>query len=196
MKVQSTASKTNAEEAKLQALIAKKSLKNSIESFRIDERAWVELEPIKPILFAKADEFISASFNYDIYPKNVGKTVARNIEMRAAHMCSGIEAGDNADYIRRAQDMLLHVNVGQNNRITKVLAPNTVSAVPFVLHAQAPQYAFYHFLYGRIDYTDAFSIKHWMKFCYIVNNSRGELVSCKEGNDEDHNPETLPEARR
>ena len=107
MKVQSTASKINAEESRLQALFAKKSLENGIESFRLDERAWIELEPFKPVLSSKADETFGASFNYEIYPKNVGKTVASNIELRASDIASGIQLGDNADRIRSTQDMLL-----------------------------------------------------------------------------------------
>jgi hypothetical protein len=174
---------------------SKRALDASIEMARRDQRAWVEIEPIKPIPFAKADGNFGASFQYEIYLKNVGKTVARDIVMHASRMDSGLALGDNADQIRRAQKILLHENLGDNNRMIKVLAPNTVSPVPLRLRAQEPQIfksgnAFYSFLIGRIDYVDAFSVKHWMTFCYIISNSRGELLNSKEGNDEDNNPET------
>ena len=182
--------------AKKSADVAAAALETSSESFRIDERAWVEIEPIKPVLFTKADGTFGASFRYKIYPKNVGKTVARDIVMQAHRVSSGHDMGDNANAIHFEQERLLRKEPIDTNRMAKVLAPNTVSAVPFVLDGQEPQNGWYSVLIGRIDYVDAFSIKHWMTFCYIVINSRGELMSCKEGNDEDRNPETLPAARR
>jgi len=135
------------------------------------------MEPVKPILFVK-DDTMGASFNYEIYLKNVGMTVARDIVMRACRVSSASDMGDDADQMRRTQERLLSGDQrGVNNRVPKVLAPNTVSAVPLWLHAQEPQGSgagsFYSLLIGRVDYVDAFSIKHWMTFCYVVANARG-----------------------
>jgi hypothetical protein len=183
----------SANAARSAAEVARSTLAKSIEQFRIDERAWIEIEHIKPILFMPRDNKFGAKFVYELYPKNVGKTVARDIILRAAYPASGFSLGDDAAQIGRAQESLLHEYFGDNNRMPKVLAPGTNSAVPFRANGQEPiifnKGAWYSFLIGRIDYTDAFLTKHWMKFCFIVVNSRGELWNCHEGNDEDRNPE-------
>jgi hypothetical protein len=80
--------------------------------------------------------------------------------------------------------------------IPKVLAPNTSSPVPIILHGQQPQYfpnnEWVSYLIGRVDFTDSFGIPHWVKFCFFVANPRGELWNCKEENDEDRNSENSP----
>lgn len=187
-------SKMASDAAKKSADIASATLANSIQSTRNGERAWVEIEPIKPIPFTKADGTFGASFLYEIYLRNVGKTVARDIVMHANRALSGPSLGNNADQVRKTQDEFLHEYLGENNRMIKVLAPNAVSPVPFRLNGQEPQIftkgAMYSFLIGRIDYMDAFSIKHFLTFCFFVGNGRGELFNCIEGNDEDRNTET------
>src|ERR1035437_922051 len=68
---------------------ARKATQQNTESFRIDERAWVEIEPIKPILLMPSDTpNAGALFTCDIYPKNFGKTVATDILVRAADVLS------------------------------------------------------------------------------------------------------------
>ena len=181
--------------------IAREALQQSTESFRIDERAWIEIEPIKGTLFFLRTEKVGAAFQYPIYMRNFGKTVARNVQLRANRNGSqgSITMGDNAEALKWEQDKLLLGKVPTasdipiNNPAPKVLAPNTSSAVPLILNGQEPQYfpkdQWVSYLIGRIDYTDAFGVDHWMKFCFFVANPRGELWNCKEGNDEDDNPE-------
>jgi len=174
------------------------AMNNSIEFFRVDERAWVEIEPIKPILHSTPNGNFGAVFKYEIYLKNVGKTVARDIVMRAITPGGPLEMGDDANSMRRMQDILMREFPEHNNRVPKILAPNTTSSVPLILHGQAAGSignGYHSFLVGRIDYLDAFSAKHWMTFCFFVSNARGELRNCVEGNTEDRNPETLQETR-
>jgi len=172
--------------------------------FRIDERAWIEIEPIKVTLFLPRTEKIGAGFQYPIYIRNVGKTVARDIQLRATRQGpqSSVAMGDSAEALNWEQEKLLldkvptASNIPINNPVPKVLAPNTSSAVPVILNGQEPQYfpkvQVVSYLIGRIDYTDAFGVSHWMKFCFFVVNARGDLWNCKEGNDEDRNPENPP----
>ena len=42
--------------------------------FRTDERAWIEIEPMRTP---------GIPYHYDLYPKNVGKTAARDIQVNA-----------------------------------------------------------------------------------------------------------------
>src|SRR5713226_2091385 len=92
-----------------QTRIASASLRQSTESFRIDERAWIEIEPIKGTLFSPRTEKIGSGFQYPIYIRNVGKTVARDVKLRAFRngSQSSIAMGDSAEAIKWEQDKLL-----------------------------------------------------------------------------------------
>jgi hypothetical protein len=172
--------------------IAGEALRQGTESFRIDERAWVEIQPIAA----------SPSFRYELYPKNIGKTAATNITIHALRgtTLNSISMGDNAAQLSMLQDkMLLNgglPDIPRVNPISKVLAPGTVAPVPFIMDGQAPQIfpkdEWVSYLIGRIDYVDAFNVPHWLKFCFFVVDAKGDLWNCKEGNDEDRNPELPP----
>jgi hypothetical protein len=181
--------------------IATDALWQSTQSFRIDERAWIGLDPLKGTMFAPKTDKIGAAFKYPIYIRNFGKTVARGIQLRASRngSQSSITMGDNAEAIKWAQDKLLVGEIPSasdipiSNPVPKVLAPNTASSVPITLNGQEPQYftkdVWVSYLIGRVDYTDAFGVPHWVKFCFFVADAQGNLWNCKEGNDEDSNPE-------
>jgi hypothetical protein len=184
-----------------QTRIASAALRQSTESFRTDERAWIEIEPVKGTLFVPRTEKIGAAFQYPVYIRNVGKTVARNIQLMATRGATqaSIAIGDSAEALNWEQDKLLLGKVPTasaipiNNPVPRVLAPNTSAAVPLILIGQEPQYfptsQWVSYLIGRVDYTDIFGVNHWMKFCFFVANPKGELWNCKEGNDEDRNSE-------
>ena len=164
-----------------------------VQNSRSKDRAWLVIEPVKPIPRTKSDGTIGASFDYELYIKNVGEKEARNIAIRANRVSSGLDMGDKEDQIQRAQNLLLREYIGDNNRIAKTLAPNAVSTVPFRLSGQEPQLfqegGLYSFLIGRIEYQGTNSEQHWMTFCYVISSSRGDLLNCKEGNDIDnHSP--------
>ena len=184
-----------------------KSVTDAENAFRVDERAWVELEPIKPVLFYSGP-LMRNFFKYNIYPKNVGKTVAYDITVRAFRtaLMSGLSLGDDPKQMKMYQERGLLGNLyGRkpkeaeailSRRVAGVLGPSVVSTVPFDLYGGAPQVfkneTIYDFLIGRIDYRDAFSVKHWLEFCFFVDKSSGELQYCQQGNDEDHSPEISP----
>jgi hypothetical protein len=184
---------------------ASKALRQSTESFRMDERAWIELEPIKPALIFKGNALISTAFICNVVPKNVGKTVARDITVKADPVMAADGWDENPQSMRMNQDEELLDKFkwsGTNNPVIvpanpmpKVLAPNSVSPVPFTLTCQAPEtlkggHQWINYLVGRLDYCDQFHVKHWLKFCFYVADSRGEIGACKQGNDEDRNEET------
>jgi hypothetical protein len=180
---------------------ARIATQRSTESFRIDERAWIELETIKGIMFTPRTSKIGAGFKYPIVMRNFGKTVARNIQLRASRngSQSSVTMGDNAGSIKWIQDKLplgevpSASDIPVNNPVPKVIAPNTSSPVPLILNGQEPQHftkdEVVSYLIGRIDYTDAFGVSHWVKFCFFVADSQGTLWNCKQGTDEDTNPE-------
>jgi hypothetical protein len=172
---------------------ARKAVTLTVDSFRMDERAWVEIEPIKPVLFSPANQQFSATYTCNIFPKNVGKTPALDVEARATDVMSVDGWDKTTEGVFKAQDMLYSAMPPEafHSRIPRVLAPNTVSPVPFRLTCQAPgQHGDIHYLIGKINYCDKFNVKHWLRFCFYVVNARGEIWACKNGNDEDRSDET------
>jgi hypothetical protein len=178
-----------------------KQTRQSTESFRIDERAWIELEPIHGAMFSARTEKIGSGFVYPIYMKNFGKTVARDVTFRASRngSQSSITMGDSAEQVAWTQDKLLlgkvptAADIPVVISVPSVLAPNTSTPIPATLYGQEPQNfpnnEWVSYIIGRIDYTDTFGVPHWVKFCFFVANPRGELWNCKVGNNEDRNSE-------
>lgn len=180
--------------------IANSTLRQSIASFRTDERAWIEFEPIKPIMVSPQSRKFPAAFKYDIYAKNIGKTEALDVRFRYATQMFGNEHnGDNPDFAKSIQDELLfHREKGSTGvpigspPVPSVLPPNTTATTPFIAAGQSPRNGFVEFIVGRVDYVDAFGIAHWKKFCFYTADAKGTLWYCKYGNSEDKNPELPP----
>jgi hypothetical protein len=196
---QSTEKAANA--ATSAATTATETLNKSIEQFRIDERAWIEIDRIEKIT-------IGPVYRYRLYPKNVGKTAAHGIAVNAARGMQGsIHLESDAEGMRRTQDKILLDRTptglpkdAVDNPVSRVLAPGTTAVVPFVMDGQRPQIFAkderVSYLIGRIDYADGFGTQHWMKFCFYVGEGNGQLWNCHEGNDEDRNPEIQPTKKR
>src|SRR5229473_4738660 len=66
----------------ISAWLFQEQLIEARKSFKLDERAWIELEPISqrpdPLNFDKDH----ASYRYELWLKNVGKTVASDVILR------------------------------------------------------------------------------------------------------------------
>jgi hypothetical protein len=130
--------------------------------------------------------------------------------MRVAEPFSGPWiAGENKILIQFEQDKLLMgrgkdqngktFSLQNDHPVARVIAPGSSSPVPFTAAANSPTVSgnikTYGFLIGRVDYVDAFDIAHWMKFCFVIYNAKGELANCKYGNDEDRNAEYPPQRK-
>lgn len=61
---------------------ARKTTRISLESFRVDQRAWIEIQPSVPTLKSPASGGLGALFTYNIFPKNVGKTAPTILRQR------------------------------------------------------------------------------------------------------------------
>jgi hypothetical protein len=196
------ANKKSADAAKSAADTAQKTLTNSIEAFRVDERAWVEIGKIEKTETYPPDQKFGEIFKFAIYPKNVGKTVARDVRISIENIGSDGSFADNKKAIRMTQDQQFReMATGKRIRIPdrpgpQTVAPGDLSPVPVYTSGEEPRrygtIFTYTYLVGRIDYTDAFGTEHWKHICFIVINSRGDLGNCQYGNDEDNNPEILP----
>jgi hypothetical protein len=186
-----TATKDAAKAATSAADTASQTLSKSIESFRIDERAWIEIDRIERTQVSVKGGNFGAAFRYRLYPRNVGKTEAHGIVVNAArNMQTSISLESDADGMERTQGAILLNALPREvreNPIPKVIAPNTSTVFPFVMDGQEPQIfvkdEWVSYLIGRIDYMDVFGMRHWMKFCFYVADSNGNLWNCHEGND-------------
>jgi len=174
--------------------ITTKALTNSVEQFRIDERGWVVIDGIDktavPVPAGSAN-----FFKYRIWPKNVGKTVARNVRIFVSDTLDAGMLWSNENGIRMTQDQLFHENNDSNKRVfipdkpgPQTLAPSERSVIPIDTSGNAPYKGQFHYVIGRIDYVDAFNVSHWTHFCFVISTD-GELIHCQYGNDEDTNPE-------
>jgi hypothetical protein len=202
--IQTASSEKAAKAAKRAADIAADTLSESIEQFRIDERAWIEFDPIKPIAsYPPSQGFDAWAFKYELYPRNVGKTVARDVIARVGNVGSGGDTSPSSGGrgIQMFQDGLFK-DQGTGKRVqlplvlATVLAPNTATRAPIAMGGTEPKNGFNSYLTGRIDYSDVFNIPHWMKFCVVVVNTAGEVRNCECCNDEDNNAELPPKPKR
>jgi hypothetical protein len=180
------------EEVAKQSRFSREAIDRSTEAFRVDERAWIEIDSIKKTVMPPMNGF-PQGFVYEVFLKNVGKTIARDVVLRKVSVLSQLSFTSNARGIRRTLDDLLKPE--QTDRpaisaypIPKVIAPGTVTPLPFTLDGAAPQYGQFRYPIGRIDYVDAFGVPRWMTFCFVVTNHSGDLRYCEYGNDEDNNP--------
>ena len=128
------ANEKSANAAKSAAETAQRTLDQSIEAFRIDERAWVEVEPIKPMLLDNNPKF-GTTFTCDIYPRNVGKTVATDIVVKAQEQFSSELFGKSKVIMDAVQDKYLldkAPQMGTNNtvHVPKNPAPKLSLPVP------------------------------------------------------------------
>jgi len=172
----------------------------SREHFRVDERAWIGLEISRPILRIPADKNFPPGFTYELNARNTGKTVARCVEIRApkAAALGSFATVENNVWVDNLQDKFLlgkfknSADIPINRLVPTALAPGQATPIPITLAGQAPKNNFGSILVGRIDYIDEFMVRHWVKFCYLVEGPNGQLGYCKYGNGEDDNPEKPP----
>lgn len=165
---------------------------------RLDQRAWVELDQIKKPYKNSKDLFV-----YEIFPKNVGKTAAREITTHANNVGQNrenVEDLRHPDIVRNIQDDFLYgkfINsppLNGGTPVPSVIGPGVSSPIPITYVAQIPQIfpsgaAVVSAIVGRIDYRDEFGVGHWIRYCFYLANADGNLASCAVGNDEDDNPE-------
>lgn len=183
-----------------------------ITNFRLDERAWVGFDPIvEPILMTPREGNRGAYFKYHFYPKNTGKTAARDIAVTAIVVEDVISLGYDADKIKSILERESRREIPENvtgktvltkdlHRIPKILDPGMTSPMPIFLTGQEPQTwvtppAAISYLILRIDYRDEFDVPHWLTFCLFVVNHKGDLGYCRKGNDEDRNSEPSPKGK-
>lgn len=184
------------------AIADKMQAANAEIFFRVDERAWVEIEKVEKIDTFPPDPPFATIFKYSFSVKNFGKTVAKDVRIRLDNMNGETAFESNQRAIRMYQDSLWRDGKSGRRIVTpdkpgpQTIVPSGAFTIPVYSVGQEPTQSggkfTYGFMLGRIDYTDAFETNHWVRFCFMIVNSKGELGHCQYGNDEDHNPEKEP----
>jgi hypothetical protein len=190
---------------KAQELANTIAAKSASDNLRMDQRAWIQIEPIVPEPTNPSDHTYGY-YRYPIRLRNTGKTFARGLVVRATAF--GTISYFGRDEVARLQDHQFfevskpwgpfkHFFGGRElSNVPSGLSPTTATSTPFYLEASIPVTyptrsrpdmtgEAFSYLVGRIDYTDAFAVHHWIKFCYMVVNVNGDIEYCRYGNDED-----------
>jgi hypothetical protein len=181
-----------------QWVITVEQVKLTADSFRVDERAWVDLERVDKIRTIPASPPFGTIFKYGLYFKNGGKTSARHLRIYIANFTGG--TAEDRDAVRMFQDrQWREQSTGKpipapDTPAPQTLDPGSTTPIPAYSTGQEPTrhdaFFLYSYVVARIDYIDAFNVEHWKHFCFMIMNSNGELGHCESGNDEDNNPET------
>ena len=106
-----------------QSKTANASLRQSTESFRIDERAWMEIKSIGLRAVTPQSPGMRTGFIYDVFPENVGKTVARYIVLRRVTVVDGNQGSANARAIEMTRISSSRTNQARQLRFRHCLSP-------------------------------------------------------------------------
>lgn len=176
------------------ALQAGKPAVDARSLFNPEDRAWLEVGHIDEAI-ASPDRLSAGHFQYGVYPKNVGKSVANDVLVLALEATDGASFMSNRQSIKSHQDQLFFAS-GANRGSAggpgpESLAPGEQGAVGAYAAGSEPKrlpdgFLVYSYILGRIDYIDVFGEPHWTHFCFYVLNAKGELGSCAYGNDKDN----------
>lgn len=180
-------------------------LRDAQDNFKVDERAWIQLEPIKPPSISVDKDTGVASVTYELSLKNIGKTVARHARFHVAFVpASGLigesdivsrqEALANEDYPVAESGGAPHKQFQSkpNRWLETVIGPGATTPLPFRVSTDNRTTST-QLLLGHIDYTDEFDVPHWSRFCYILpQNFSGNLLMCAYGNQVDGHLEVIP----
>lgn len=171
---------------------------NAEAFFEMDERAWVEIGSIDKTIYSPSLP-LPTTFKFAIYPKNIGKTLARDLRISLINSNAGVDLMSSKHGIKMSQNQLFRESGNPKKRSIipdvpgpQTLAPGEQSVVPVYAGGSEPQYGRYSYILGKLSYIDAFGVQHWKHFCFFVANAKGEMGDCQYGNDEDNNSEPKP----
>jgi hypothetical protein len=162
---------------------ARKNTDAATHDFKVDERAWVEIEIAKHPPISN-----SAVILFDIVPKNVGKTVARGVSLRVDYFLR--TSGERLEKKIRQFDQNLLQGKGSKVVVEQDIAPNANAAVPYgpAIDVGDPVGDAGYCLLGLLTYRDEFNVSHYRLFCFVGSKNLTNQP-CEVGNEEDGNEE-------
>jgi hypothetical protein len=170
----------------------KEAITDSDRNFRIDERAWIEIQ-VPNIDFRR--ETIGKIFVVPIEIINTGKTPARNIQIKGVVSIvrnrSGLVDLPSGDITHGYS--LMRIGIMQPNQSIKdwsLAALDTDGVSKPVTTTQAIRdhvmdASYSVVVHGRVIYEDAFGGEHWLTFCHNSNGLIGGSPQCFEYNNFD-----------
>jgi hypothetical protein len=197
MQAQTAAQQNTGCAAQGQLALAQRSLGATINSFHLEQRAWMN------VLVGKAALQDGSPINMPIRIINSGKTPAHNVQ--GVVVINLLEEKDQPDFNYRSGHPRYAINTG-------IAIPNFPSDMSWpVLPKHVPKGkpvnpivttseirtgiqdgSLYIVVHGRITYDDIFGTKHWIKFCSYAHNVVGvpeqfTADTCGPYNDVDKN---------
>jgi hypothetical protein len=188
----------SSEAAKASVDLAQKSLQTTINTFRLNARAWLYVSPMsKPL---KANEAVMVV----IHGQNSGKTAARKVQ--GVGVAEILEGGRQPDFIYRHGHprALFSGNILEPDSTFdfQTFVMKEGAAEPVIQRLTESQLQTINtrkatlFTHGEISFQDVFGDEHWVKFCFVYIPSGYVLReiahfgipdegACKEHNDMD-----------
>jgi Tfp pilus assembly protein PilE len=158
------ANRDAANAAESAANTAEKTLKQSIQAYQVDQRAWVSVLDIEPKN--------QGSFGIKIVLTNTGKTPARGFTLSAAGDVGG----------KRGSEQKLSGSgiIAPGGKFSSFMQANgsITNSTKLAVH-------------GRVDYSSVFGGQHWTTFCYYLIPEKvgtpSGFAPCESGNNTDDN---------
>jgi hypothetical protein len=165
-------------EARRNRLQAEKSLSATIEQFRLDQRAWLDIGDI-----SKPNVVLGSTPNWVVPIVNTGKTPAFHVW----HVVTGksYPKGEKFKAIYTKFDKvrtLVAILPGpaMHSTYTKTAHPITTTDIQ---HLGSGEDIFY--IYGQMTYDDVFKQPHHTHFCFYLMLNLKDLAACDTYNDAD-----------
>ena len=173
-KLQATATQVLAETAKAQsealkasAETAKRGLNVTIESFKLDQRAWVGVSNVLPISIDPKQNQVTIT----LVIRNTGRTPALEV---TSNVIAGETALEPLPPKKPESSSVLLPNETFHLSIKKELPPEEIQKIVSGKRG--------HFVFGSINYKDAFNRKHFTTLRIRYNSSLNVMGSEPEGN--------------
>lgn len=135
------------------AKVADNTLHFYKEQMRLDQRAWLQIEPGAPIIKSEGPD---ASAHAVVYIKNTGKTPATYLEgWTKVQLLRIVVSGEKPDFIHRNADTPISVPLLSSNTSSKAIVwagPPRDRSLDVVIS-------------GQINYCDVFREQHQITFC-------------------------------
>ena len=172
-----TAATTQAVASKESAGAARQTIEVTRDSTRLDQRAWLGTTSARMI-----DLAVNKPVKVEIYLKNTGKTVARNVDARVT-----IRSEPGPFNLKKFRE---ERPPPKGNRSRFVILPNSDFTLPAYGNSLLTQERLSLikssivtvYLFGEIIYADIFGETHVTEFCSFYDPSANDFAFCSEGN--------------
>ena len=166
---------------------AKEAVKSTQTAMRLDQRAWLGIENIRP---DPSIPQVGTALTVIVTFKNTGRTPAR--KMRGYTVVEPIDRNSAPDFSYTNDQYFEAGTIApgavHGPGVPATIDKNTRQPIPLpqagfdVLQSGAQKM----YVHGRIDYEDIFHVPHWLTFCaMLIVPFNGHFGFCREHNETD-----------